>query len=358
MAKQYRIGVIGYGSMGMGYVEAMLAGDRWEVAYICEADPVRRAWAAQAAPRAAVLSDAQPVLSDAALDVVGIFTVSDLRPTLIRAALAGGFHVITEKHTAADLAAEQALLPQIESSGKMVAVNLFNRNAWYHRRAMEFIASGQIGRLAIIRICQMMPGPMPGEGQSPEGPPFLDAGLHYVDLARWYAGSEYSRCHAQAVRTWGEQTPWWLAAHGQFANGVVFDITQGYNYGQLAREKTINCYTEAVGTQGVVRLRHDFNQVHIELFGVGGTVRQTNPHGDKKLDVFCDIFARSLDEGKNLGFATANDAFIAGQIARQMLEAAMADDPPSIGDSRDIEEIIVHRNYLRSLAGPQEPSGG
>src|SRR6187551_441386 len=35
----------------------------------------------------------------------------------------------------------------IEVSRRIVAVNLFNRNAWYHEQSLTFIASGQIGKL-------------------------------------------------------------------------------------------------------------------------------------------------------------------------------------------------------------------
>lgn len=46
---------------------------------------------------------------------------------------------------------------------------------------------GEIGDLAVIRICHMTPSHMPLEGHDPEGPPFHDCGMHYVDVARWYA---------------------------------------------------------------------------------------------------------------------------------------------------------------------------
>jgi hypothetical protein len=48
-----------------------------------------------------------------------------------------------------------------------------------------------------------------------------------VDVARWYAGSDYATYHAQGVRMWSYADPWWLQVHGTFQNGVVFDITQG-----------------------------------------------------------------------------------------------------------------------------------
>ena len=48
----------------------------------------------------------------------------------------------------------------------------------------EYIEQGEIGELAIIRICHMTPGLAPGEGHEYEGPAFHDCGMHYVDITR------------------------------------------------------------------------------------------------------------------------------------------------------------------------------
>jgi predicted dehydrogenase len=97
------------------------------------------------------------------------------------------------------------LVREIEASDRFVAVNLFNRNAWYHKDIQRFIAEGQIGDLGVIRVCHMTPGHMPLEGHDREGPPIHDCGMHYVDVARWYANSEYKTWHAQGVRYVGLQ---------------------------------------------------------------------------------------------------------------------------------------------------------
>ncbi len=86
----------------------------------------------------------------------------------------------------------------------MVGVNLFNRNAWYHK---EIVNSSARVRLATWRSSRLPHDPrhMPGEGHEPESPPFHDCGMHYVDVARWYAGSEYATWHAQGIRMWNHK---------------------------------------------------------------------------------------------------------------------------------------------------------
>jgi myo-inositol 2-dehydrogenase/D-chiro-inositol 1-dehydrogenase len=341
--KKYRIGIIGYGNMGRGYVQTLLQSPHWEVAAICDARLAARESARRDVPGALICEDTETLFSLPNLDAVGLFTLADARPAQIRRALSAGLHILAEKPIAADVATEKELLAQIEASGKLVAVNLFNRNAWYHKAMQQFIAEGEIGKLGILRVCHETAGLLPGEGHAPEGPPFHDCGMHYVDVARWYSGSEYKCWNAQGVRMWGEAEPWWVSAHGEFENGVVFQITQGFVFGQGAQEKTQSCSFEAVGTQGVVTMRHNFEDVTLEMHGRTKTIHKSGPYGGKKLDVMVEVLANSIAAGKNLGFPEARDSVIASQISQQMHDAAAAQNPPSIGTPAEAEALLQRR---------------
>ena len=238
--------------MGRGFAAAMQENELWEITAVCDTSAATRKLAGKQCPGAAIYDTPDKIFSDKSIEVVGLFTLADARPGQIRQASRIKKHVLAEKPIGADVATEWQLVPQeIEASDRLVAVNLFNRNAWYHKDIQRFIEEGEIGDLAIIRISHMTPGHMPTEGHDPEGPPFHDCGMHYVDVARWYAKSEYQTWHAQGIRMWDYKDPWWVQAHGTFANGVVFDITQGFVYGHLAKDKTHNCYVDAIGTKGV-----------------------------------------------------------------------------------------------------------
>jgi myo-inositol 2-dehydrogenase/D-chiro-inositol 1-dehydrogenase len=337
--------------MGRGFVSVMQESDRWEIVSICDVHPATRELAERTVPTARIYSEPAELMQDRSLDAVGLFTLADARPALIRQALKAKLHILAEKPIAADIETEWELVREIEASNQLVAINLFNRNAWYHKEIQAFITEGEIGELAIIRVCHMTPGHMPGEGHDPEGPPFHDCGMHYVDVARWYAKSEYHNFHAQGIRMWDHQDPWWVQAHGSFKNGVVFDITQGFVYGHLAKEKTHNCYVEAIGTRGVCRMRHDFKDATIECFGVNSTMKKTAMFNDKKLDVMCELFGKSIVAGKNLGFPTARDSAIASEVSWNMLNDAVKNQPPSVGTPRELKMILDHRRSLRSGFG-------
>lgn len=351
MAKRYRIGVVGFGRMGRGFTAALMANPVWEVAAVCDTDPAARAAARTLLPQARVTPDAASLFKDKSIPVVGLFTLADHRAGLLKKALAAGKHILAEKPLAVTVEEEWELVRAIERSDRLVAVNLFNRNAWYHKEIQQHIGEGEIGELAIIRVCHMTPGHMAGEGHEPEGPPFHDCGMHYVDVARWYARSEYATWHAQGVRMWSYRDPWWVQVHGTFKNGVVFDVTQGFVYGQLAKDKTHNCYVDCIGTQGIARMRHDFHLATVEVHGVRNTVTRTAPFNDKKLDVMVDLFARSLIAGKNLGFPTARDAVIASEVSWAMLHDAVRNGAPAVGTAAEREEILQHRRGLQQGYG-------
>jgi predicted dehydrogenase len=346
MGKKLRAGILGYGRMGRAFVAAMQESNLWEVAAIYDIKASIRRLAREQVPGAAIYEEPGPIFADDSIDALGLFTLADARPYQIRQALAHKKHILAEKPIGADITTEWQLVREIESSDRFVAVNLFNRNAWYHKDIQRFIAQGEIGDLAVIRVCHMTPGHMPLEGHDPEGPPFHDCGLHYVDVARWYAQSEYKNWHAQGLRMWGHKDPWWVQVHGTFENGVVFDITQGFIYGHLAKDQPHNCYVDAIGTKGVARMHHDFSKATIDLHGVRETLHKTAAFNDKKLDVMVDVFAKSIRSGKNLGFPQARDAVIASEVSWAMLNDAIANDPPVRGTPEEMHKILEHRRRM------------
>ena len=231
-------------------------------------------------------------------------------------------------------------------------MNLYLRNSWYHEAMRRFIDEGELGELAIIRVCHMTPGLAPGEGHEYEGPCFHDCGMHYVDIARWYARSEYATWHAQGLRMWSYKEPWWLQCHGTFENGIVFDITQGFVYGQLSKDQTHNSYVELIGTKGIVRMTHDFKTAVVELHGVTRTERIEKPFGGKNIDVLIERFADSIEQGcLDPRLPSMRDSAIASECASHFLENAKSHTLPAIGNLRTLEQIRERRRHMTNGYG-------
>ncbi len=346
--------IIGFGRMGELYLKEMQNSDTWVAKYICDRDEDALLVAKQLSPDSILTQDESIIFSDPTVQVVILAALADSRYSQVEAAIASGKHVIAEKPLSDKIEKEWAIVRLVENAPILATVNLSLRNAWFNKEIHNFIDSGEIGELAIVRICHMTPGLAPGEGHAPEGPAFHDCGMHYVDLARWLAESEFKTWHAQALDFWDYGEPWWLQCHGTFENGVVFDITQGHVYGQLAKDLTHFSYNDIIGTKGIARMIHDFKNAKLELHGVNKTVILEKEFGDKNIDVLLEQFRMSIEalgtsnqlsgqNGLHPELPTFRDAAFASEYAWRFLEDANKHDLPTIGDKKTLNQILDRR---------------
>ena len=153
-----RAAVIGYMEAWAGTATALAADPHWELVAIADRQAEQQQQASQAHPTVDILDDGLLAIDDPSIDLIAITTLADARPYLMRKALAAGKHIWAEKPIAATIEEEESLLADITASDQLVAVNMFNRNAWYHEQLQAFIASGQIGEIACIRVQHQTPG--------------------------------------------------------------------------------------------------------------------------------------------------------------------------------------------------------
>lgn len=353
-----KVAIIGFGRMGQMYCKEMQYSGEWDILYICDTNPDAREKARNIVPASTrIVSDEDILFNDPQVEVVGLFTLANSRKEQIEKAVRTHKHIIAEKPIADTQEKELEAVNLTEHADIFSTVNLYLRNAWYHQAMKQFIQEGEIGELAILRICHMTPGLAPGEGHEHEGPAFHDCGMHYVDIARWYAESDYKTWNAQGIRMWDYKDPWWIQCHGTFHNGVVFDITQGFVYGQLSKDQTHNAYTDIIGTKGIVRMTHDFKTATVELHGVNRTLCLQQPFGGKNLDKLCKQMAASIRSGiRDNRLPSLRDSIEASHYAWSFLEDARHNCLPSIGNLQTLEEIRERRRHMKNGYGLLRPA--
>lgn len=333
--------------MGGFYLNDMLNSNRWEVAMICEPNTAAHESIQKRAPRACIVTDEDLIFENPDVQAVVLSALADSRLSQIRKAVKYGKHIISEKPIADSPENEWEAVKLVESAPIMSTVNLYIRNSWYLKELTDCIESGELGELAVVRICHMTPGLSPGEGHEAEGPAFHDCGMHYVDVARWLAKSEYKTYRAQAVRMWAYKDPWWLQAQGTFENGVVFDITQSHAYGQLSADQTHNSYMDILGSKGIARLHHDFKTAVVEIHGVTRTERIERPYGGKNIDTLIELMAESIETGvRDARMPSFRDSAVASEFAWNCLKDAWEHDMPVKGTPEELEQIHERRRTM------------
>lgn len=346
------VGIIGFGRMGRFYLEELHGNSRFVVRRICDVSESCRAVAGRMAPEAIVTADVRDVFEDPSISLVVLCATAASRLEHISMAVRHGKHIIAEKPIADTVEHEEEAVALTRGYDRVCTVNMYLRNSWYHNTMREFVESGQIGELAILRVCHMTPGLAPGEGHESEGPCFHDCGMHYVDLARWYAGSEYKTMHSQGLRMWGWKDPWWVQCHGTFCNGVVYDITQGFVYGQLSKDQTHNSYVDIIGSRGLCRMTHDFKNAHVELRGTDQTFILDRPFGGKNIDRLIEKTGVSIETGRRdpslPGFA---DSAVASRVAWEMFEDSLRHELPVKGTGEELVEIRARRARMTNGYG-------
>lgn len=347
MNSKKNIGLIGFGRMGAKFLHSLQTCPAWNVAYICDVSENARNYAKTLSPNSKVVADEQEIFEDPSVDTVALCTLANMRHGQILKAVKYGKNIISEKPVSDTLEREWASVDAVEGSGHLATVNLYLRNSWYHSKLKQYVEDGELGELAIIRICHMTPGLAPGEGHEYEGPAFHDCGMHYVDITRWYAQSEFKTWHSQGMRMWNYKDPWWVQVHGTFENGIVFDITQGFVYGQLSKEQTHLSYIDLIGTKGIARMTHDFKTAVVDLHGIHNTTVTRLPFGGKNIDTMCNRFAESVDNGVlDPHLPTLRDSAIASEYAWKFFEDTKNHDLPAIGDLETLEAIRERRRNL------------
>ncbi len=347
-----KVAIIGFGRMGRFYLQAFQNNTRYDVDYICDVNKGCCKLARQLSPSSKIVTDYDVIFNDPDVQLVVLCAFASERRASIQTAVKTGKHIIAEKPIADTAENEAEVVNMVKDYDHFCTVNMYLRNSWYHSEMKKIVASGEIGELAILRVCHMTPGLAPGEGHQSEGPCFHDCGMHYVDIARWYAQSEYKTYHAQGIRMWSYKDPWWLQTHGTFENGIVFDITQGFVYGQLSKDQTHNSYIDIIGTKGIIHMTHDFKTAVVDVRGVNKTLHIEKPFGGKNLDVLIERMANSIESGvRDPHLPTFQDSAIASQFAWDCLTDATKHDLPAIGSPETLKKIINRRRHMTNGYG-------
>ena len=199
------IGVMGTGGRGSYLATAFAGRTDAEVAYVCDADTRRMAQAQKAVaaaqkkePRA--VQDFRRILEDRNVDVVINATPDHWHALGTILACQAGKDVYVEKPLSHNLWEGRKMIQAAHKYQRVVQLGTQNRSATDAREAAEYVRSGRLGDLHLVRVFNMMPHNLAASGPDQAPPPELDyelwcgpaAKLPYNRRRDWLSRFEYS----------------------------------------------------------------------------------------------------------------------------------------------------------------------
>lgn len=174
----------------------------------------------------AVFHDLAELLGDPEIEIVDIATHPDVRPALVRDALAAGKHVLAQKPLAADLDTARQLVEEAERLGLGLAVNQNGRWAPAWRVATLLVERGAIGDVvAVTHLYDHNYGFTLGTVfDEIEHLVLYDYSVHWFDISRcWLEGKTPTSVRAREYRTPGQPpestAPWGAWATIEYEDG-------------------------------------------------------------------------------------------------------------------------------------------
>ncbi len=159
-------------------------------------------------------------------------------------------------------------------------------------------------------------------GRMLEGGPLVDCGVHQIDLARWWTGSEVTDYVAHAAWVDEEyEAPGHLWLHMDHESGCHSAVEVSFAYTHTAKEPLSLFTYEIIGTDGVIR--YDREGWKFEMRNGHGTF--TMPGSSEKNFVgMYHAWARALRTGDFGELPSGRDGMVATRIARTATDECIA----------------------------------
>ena len=212
MPKQYSVMVVGMGKRGLHHAAAFQANPRFQLAGLCDIDPVRLEAAAQKLGNPRTGTDAAALAREVKPDIFCFCTLPNLRTPLINAGIASGARLIAfEKPVALSSREGMEIKRLLDASGVKAVVSHQHRYGVHYRAVKKIAASGVLGRIHTVT------GTATG---------WMTHMLsHLIDYARWYAGepeAQWAMAQAAGRSKFADNhpSPDYIEGVVQFAGGI------------------------------------------------------------------------------------------------------------------------------------------
>lgn len=270
------------------------------------------------------------------LDAVVICSPAPVHKEHVLRAAEHGKHVLCEKPLAMTEPDIEVMIRAMRAAGRMFFTGFTYRFSPSAREIHRLVREKAVGEVRSLRLLYLwnlhgkwavdandrrIPSPV-RVGRMLEGGPMVDCGVHQIDLARWWLGSEVR--WQRGIGVWVEDfdAPDHMYLHMGHDCGAHTMVEMSFSYNATSKEPTSNFQYELIGTDGVIRYNRE--ERSFVLRNSHGT-RHLDWHPEKNFAGMHEAFAHALRTGDAGTMPTAEDGLTATRIARAATEQAIGD---------------------------------
>jgi predicted dehydrogenase len=247
--KPLRVAIAGCGNIAGPYAKTMQTYPQIELAGATDVLPERaRALTAEYGGRA--YADLDELLADPSVDLVVNLTIHHAHPAVITRCLEAGKHVHSEKPLAMNYAEAKQLVDLAEARGLRLSCSPITYMGEAQQTAWKVIRSGELGVVRVV-YCEVNWGRIeawhPNPGPFYEVGALFDVGVYPLTLVTTFLAPArrvvaYGKVlHPDRVTREGKpfriETPDWVAAAVELANGAVVRLTTNFYVGHHGKQK-------------------------------------------------------------------------------------------------------------------------
>jgi len=337
MNDRYRVVVVGMGKRGMHHALAFQANPRFEVAGICDINPVRLN-AAAGLVGGVKGADALQVASAVKPDVFCFCTLPNLRSEMIRIGISSGARLIAfEKPVALSSREGREIRKALAASGIKAVVSHQHRYGEHYRKVKEIIDSGALGRIHTV--------------YGTAAAWMMHNLSHLIDYMRWYNGNAQARWVMAQAAGDGKMSdlhpsPDYIAGFIQFANDVRGIVECGAGAPDVPEVEYWwrKCRIGAQGTDGFAEVLTAGGWRAVTKMGSksgGGGMNY-----DHDMPPYIQDIADWLDNDRKVHPCCFESAYAGFEIMMALCRSAVDGGQVALPLSDDADEIEMLRAYL------------
>jgi predicted dehydrogenase len=331
-----RIGLIGCGEVaGFGHLPAIVKSDEFELVALFDPVPSHLEAMATRFEGAKIFTSIEEFY-ESRLDAVAITSPAPSHHDHVLRAAKQKVHVLCEKPISEDEGEAVEMAKAMEATGKVFTIGFCYRFSFVTSQIKTWVDTGVVGAVKSLRLTYIWN--LHGRyeeaedgswhesarwrGRMIEGGPMVDCGVHSIDLARHWLGSEIVRHTAAGAWVADYEAPDHMWLHLDHESGAHTAVEMSFTYGHTAKEP-INFFSyHLIGDGGVIR--YDREGYVLEARNGQGTIRAPGS-SEKNFEGMYAAFAKAIKTGDSSKLPNARDGIVATQIARSATNRVIAE---------------------------------